>query len=171
MRTTLGRAVAGGIPVVVVFVATLGVLPAKATPVPSFSGVAATAGDQHDVTVTFTETGLGSAQTVIERLTAKARDAYACYSPTGDRSGSTALIERPSAEAQYQANAGGSIDSASITISVQPENVCPKGQISYLYKTVFRGLLLTDVTNDVSVSVPGKFTSCSPTDCQPPAHL
>ncbi|HTG42225.1 MAG TPA: hypothetical protein VK697_11500, partial [Methylomirabilota bacterium] len=76
------------------------------------------------------------------------------------------LVEHPSNQQQYQADPGGSIDAASIAISVQPLNACPGVQISYLFKTVFDHLRLTDLTSRLSVDVPGSFTSCSMEFCQ-----
>jgi hypothetical protein len=160
------------VPVVAVMVgAGLEIVPAKAKSAPSFSSVSAAAGYQHDVTVTFTETGLASGQNVTERLRAKATDTYACYTATGDRAGSAALVEHRSNEQHYQAGTDGSIEAASLSAAVGPLDVCPNGETSYLYKTVFSHLRLTDRTNTVSHKVPGNFTSCSPPDCQPPEHL
>jgi hypothetical protein len=81
------------------------------------------------------------------------------------------LIEHPSNQQQYEADPAGTIDPTSIAISVEPLNVCSGAQISYLFKTVFDHLRLTDLTGRLSVDVPGSFTSCSPADCQPPPHL
>ena len=147
------------------------VVPVEAKSPPAFSSVTAAASDQHDVGVSFTETGLLPSQIVTERLRGKATDTYACYSLDGQFVATTNLIEHPSNQQQYQADPGGSIVAASIAISVQPLNACPGVQISYLFKTVFDHLRLTDLTSRLSVDVPGSFTSCSPADCQPPTHL
>src|SRR5262245_2299521 len=112
-----------------------GSAPAFAAPAPSFSDVSAAAADQHDVTVAFTESGLATSQTVTERLRGRAIDHYACYDSSGARSGSRALLEWPSTQSDYQANAAGTIDSASITLSVLPQDICPRGETSYLFKT------------------------------------
>jgi hypothetical protein len=148
-----------------------GSMPAFAAGTPSFSNESATVGDQHDVTVVFTESGLASSQTVTEGLRGRALDFYACYDRVGKRAGSRALVEWPSIQSGFQANATGTIGSAAITLSVLPQDVCPRGETSYLYKTVFGGLVLTDLTNGVSARVRGRSTSCSPADCVPPAHL
>jgi hypothetical protein len=164
MRSTIA---ALGVTAVIV----TGSIPASAAATPTFSNESAAPGDQHDVTVMFTESGLASSQTVTERLQGRAKDSYACYDATGERSGSRALVERPSTQNDVQANAAGTIDSATITLLVLPQDVCPRGETSYLFKTVFGGLVLTDLTDGVSVNVRGRFTSCSPADCVPPAHL
>jgi hypothetical protein len=155
----------------VVIAAGSGVVPVEAKSPPAFSNVSAAASDQHDVGVSFTETGHLSAQVVTERLRGKATDTYGCYSLDGQFVATATLIEHPSNQQQYTADPGGTIDSASIAISVEPLNACPGVQISYLFKTVFDHLRLTDLTSRLSVDVPGSFTSCSPQDCQPPAHL
>jgi hypothetical protein len=148
-----------------------GVVPVEAKSPTAFSSVTAAASDQHDVGVSFTETGLLPSQVVTERLRGKATDTYACYSVDGQFVATASLIEHPSNQQQYPADPGGTIDAASIAISVQPLNACPGVQISYLFKTVFDHLRLTDLTSRLSVDVPGSFTSCSPADCQPPTHL
>ena len=172
MGTRMRVAVVRALPIVaVVIVAGSGIVPADAKSSPAFSSVSAAASDQHDVGVSFTETGLPPAQIVTEGLRGKATDTYACYTLDGQRAGSSAFIEHPSNQQQYQASSEGTIDSASLAISVQPLDVCPHSQISYLFQTIFSHLRLTDLTNHVSVDVPGSFTSCSPPDCQPPVHL
>jgi len=148
-----------------------GIVSVEAKSPPAFSSVTAAASDQHDVDVSLTETGLRPAQIVTERLRGKATDTYACYSLDGQFVATATLIEHPSNQQPYEADPGGTIGPASIAISVQPLAVCPGGQISYLFKTVFDHLRLTDLTSRLSVDVPGSFTSCSPPDCQPPAHL
>jgi hypothetical protein len=172
MRTRVMGALLRAVPVMaVVLAAGSGVVPVEAKSPPAFSGVTAVASDQHDVGVSFTETGLVPAQVATERLRGKATDTYACYSLDGQFVTTATLIEHPSNQQQYQADAVGTIDQASIAISVQPLSACPGVQISYLFKTVFDHLRLTDLTGRLSVDVPGSFTSCSPTDCQPPPHL
>ncbi len=155
----------------VVGVVLAGTVPALAVPTSSFTSVSVAAQDQHDVAVTFSESGLASFQTATERVQAQAKDSYACYDATGKRAGSAGFVERSSNQNDFQANAEGTIDSATITTSGTPLDVCPRGEISYLYKTVFGRLLLTDLTDGASVRVHGRFTSCSPADCVPPAHL
>ena len=147
-----------------------GATPALATST-SFSDMSAVAGDQHDVSVTFTESGLTPFQTVTERLQARAKESYACYDSEGERSGSAAVVERPADQSDYQTSASGSIESGVVTTSVLPQDVCPKGETSYLFMTVFGKIVLTDLANGISVRVPGRFTSCSPADCVSPAHL
>ena len=170
MRTSKLGVLLRAVPIVAVVIGA-GVVPVEAKSLPAFSSVTAAASDQHDVAVSFTETGLLSAQVVTERLRGKATDTYACYSADGSFVATASLIEHPSNQQQYQADAGGTIGSASIAISVQPQDACPGGQTSYLFKTVFDHLRLTDLTSRLSVDVPGSFTSCSPQDCQPPTHL
>ena len=148
-----------------------GVVPVEAKSPAAFSSVTAAASDQHDVAVLFTETGLLPAQVVTERLRGKATDTYGCYSADGSFVATATLIEHPSNQQQFPADPGGTIGAASIAISVQPQDACPGGQTSYLFKTVFDHLRLTDLTSRLSVDVAGSFMSCSPADCQPPAHL
>jgi hypothetical protein len=172
MRARLAGVLLRAVPIMAVVIAAgSGVAPVEAKSPPAFSSVSAAASDQHDVGVSFTETGLLSAQVVTERLRGKATDTYGCYGLAGQFVATATLIEHPSNQQQYAADPGGTIDSASIAISVEPLSVCPGGQISYLFKTVFDHLRLTDLTSRLSVDVPGSFTSCSPADCQPPAHL
>src|SRR5258705_5553178 len=114
-----------------------GAWPAEANPLPAFPTGTAAASDQHDVGVTFTEAGLLPEQVVTDPLRGKAKDTYACYSLDGQFMATTTLIEHPSNQQQYQADPGGTIDLASIAISVQPLGACPGDQISYLFKTVF----------------------------------
>jgi hypothetical protein len=150
-----------------------GVVPVEAKSPPAFSSVTAAASDQHDVAVSFTETGLLPAQVVTERIRGKATDTYACYSLDGQFVATASLIEHPSNQQQYQADPGGTIDLASIVIYEEPDplDACPVGLTGGLFKTVFDHLRLTDLTSRLSVDVPGSFTSCSPADCQPPTHL
>jgi hypothetical protein len=143
-----------------------GVVPVEAKSPPAFSSVTAAASDQHDVAVSFTETGLLPAQVVTERIRGKATDTYACYSLDGQFVTTATLIEHPSYQQQYQADPGGTIDLASIVISVEPLNACPGGLSGGLFKTVFDHLRLTDLTSRLSVDVPGSFTSCSMENCQ-----
>lgn len=172
MRTSMSGAVLRAVPIVAIVIGVgSGIVPAEAKSSPAFSSATAAAGDQHDVSATFTETGLLPEQVVTESLHGKATDTYACYGSDGARVGSAALIERPSNQEQHLADSLGTIDSASITISVEPLDACPSGQRSYLFKTVFSNLRLADLTNQASIHIPGSFTSCSPADCEPPAHL
>jgi hypothetical protein len=172
MRTKVRVAVLRAVPIIAVVIGSgSGMVPAEAKSSPSFASVTAAASDQHDVAVSFTETGLSPAQVVTERLRGRAMDTYACYMLDGQRAGSSALIEHPASQEQFTAGAAGTIDSATIAISVVPLDVCPGGQISYLFKTVFGHLRLTDLSNHVAVDVRGSFTSCSPADCLPPDHL
>ena len=145
-----------------------GVVPVEAKSPPAFSSVTAAASDQHDVGVTFTESGLLPEQVVTERLRGKATDTYACYSLDGQFVATTTLIEHPSNQQQYQADPGGTIDLASIVIYVEPDplDACPVGLTGGLFKTVFDHLRLTDLTSRLSVDVPGSFTSCSMEFCQ-----
>ena len=172
MRARMMGVLLRAVPIMAVAIATSsGAAPVEAKSPPAFSSVTAAASDQHDVGVSFTETGLLPGQVVTERLRAKATDTYACYSLDRQFVATAALIEHPSNQQPYQADPGGTIGPTSIAISVQPLNACPGGQISYLFKTVFDHLRLTDLTSRLSVDVPGSFTACSPADCQPPAHL
>jgi len=172
MRARMMGVFLRAVPIMAVVIATgSGVVPVEAKSPPAFSSVSAAASDQHDVGVSFTETGLLPAQVVTERLRGKATDTYGCYSLDGQFVATASLIEHPSNQQQYQADPAGTIDSASIAIAVEPVGVCPGDQISYLFKTVFDHLRLTDLTARLSVDLPGSFTSCSPADCQPPAHL
>ena len=172
MRTRVMGVLLRAVPIMAfVIAAGYGVVPVEAKSPPAFSSVTAAASDQHDVVVSFTETGLLPSQVVTERLRGKATDTYACYSLDGQFVTTATLIEHPSNQQQYQADPAGSINQASIAISVQPLGACPGDQISYLFKTVFDHLRLTDLTSRLSVDVPGSFTSCSPVDCQPPTHL
>jgi hypothetical protein len=172
MRARMTGVLLRAVPIIAVVAgAGSGVVPVEAKSLPAFSSVTAAASDQHDVGVSFTETGLLPAQVVTERLRGKATDTYGCYSLDGQFVATATLIEHPSNQQQYQADSGGTIDAASIAMSVQPLGACPGDQISYLFKTVFDHLRLTDLTSRLSVDVPGSFTSCSPADCQPPTHL
>ena len=172
MRAGMKGALLRAVPILAVVTwAAASVAPVEAKSPPAFSGVAAAASDQHDVSVSFTETGLRPGQVVTERLRGKATDTYACYTADGQFVATTTFIEHPANQQQYQASAGGAIDAGSIPMSVQPLAVCPGGEISYLFKTVFDHLRLTDLTSRLSVDVPGSFTSCSPQDCLPPTHL
>ena len=172
MRARMMGVFLRAVPIMAVVIATgSGVVPVEAKSPPAFSSVSAAASDQHDVGVSFTETGLLPAQVVTERLRGKATDTYGCYSLDGQFVATATLIEHPSNQQPYGADPGGTIGPTSIAISVQPLAVCPGGQISYLFKTVFDHLRLTDLTARLSVDLPGSFTSCSPADCQPPAHL
>jgi hypothetical protein len=145
-----------------------GVVPVEAKSPPAFSSVTAAASDQHDVAVSFTETGLLPGQVVTERLRGKATDTYACYSLDGQFVTTVTLIAHPSNQQQYQADPGGTIDLASIVIYVEPDplDACPVGLTGGLFKTVFDHLRLTDLTSRLSVDVPGSFTSCSMEFCQ-----
>jgi hypothetical protein len=172
MRTRRMGVLLRAVPIMAVVIgAGSGVMAVEAKSPPTFSSVTAAASDQHDVGVSFTETGLLPGQLVTERLRGKATDTYACYSLDGQFLATATLNEHPSNQQQYQADPAGAIVAASIAISVQPQDACPDAQISYLFKTVFDHLRLTDLTSRLSVDVPGSFTSCSPVDCQPPAHL
>jgi len=172
MRARMMGVLLRAVPIMAVVIwAGSGAVSVEAKSPPAFSSVTAAASDQHDVDVSFTETGLPPAQIVTERLRGKATDTYACYSLDGQFVATATIIEHPSNQQPYEADPGGTIGPASIAIAVQPLAVCPGGQISYLFKTVFDHLRLTDLTSRLSVDVPGSFTSCSPPDCQPPAHL
>jgi hypothetical protein len=172
MRTTVMGVLLRAVPIMAVVIgAGTGAVPVEAKSPSAFSSVTAAASDQHDVGVSFTETGLLPAKVVTERLRGKATDTYGCYSLDGQFVATATLIEHPSNQQQFQADPAGRIDLASIAISLEPLNACPGAQISYLFKTVFDHLRLTDLTGRLSVDVPGSFTSCSPADCQPPTHL
>ena len=172
MRPRKVRVLLRSVPIMAVVICMgLGVVAVEAKSPTAFSSVTAAASDQHDVGVSFTETGLAPGQVVREQLRGKATDTYGCYSRDGAFVATATLIEHPSIQQQDTADPGGTIDSTSIAISVLPLSACPGGQSSYLFKTIFDHLRLTDLTSRLSVDVRGSFTSCSPADCQPPPFL
>jgi hypothetical protein len=113
------------------------------------------------LTVTFKEAGLGTNQNIEYVLTADATATYVCVNRGGanpSAQNKTTVAGPVSAAGTFNSGKNGQV-TASLTVQPPPSDIsCPPGQSLELASVTYTDVVLTDTTNDVSVSL-GDFSS------------
>jgi hypothetical protein len=114
------------------------------------------------LTVTFKEAGLGTNQLIDYALTADATATYVCVNRGGanpSAQNKTTVAGPVSATGTFSSGKNGQV-TASLTVSPPPSDIsCPPGQSLELASVSYTNVVLTDTTNDVSISIAGDFSS------------
>ena len=137
------------------------------------TAVAATAQNEHFVrasgslnndgslTVSFKEAGLGTNQNIDYTLTADGTATYVCVNRGGanpSAQNKTTVSGPVSASGTFNSGKNGQV-TASLTVSPPPSDIsCPPGQSLELASVTYTNVVLTDTTNNVSISL-GDFSS------------
>jgi hypothetical protein len=113
------------------------------------------------LTVSFKEAGLGTNQLINYTLTAQATATYVCVNRGGanpSAQNKTTVAGPVSASGAFNSGKNGQV-TASLTVSPPPSDIsCPPGQSLELASVSYTNVVLTDTTNNVSVSL-GDFSS------------
>jgi hypothetical protein len=113
------------------------------------------------LTVNFKEAGLGTNQLIDYTLTANATATYVCVNKGGanpSAQNKTTVAGPVSASGTFSSGKNGQV-TASLTVSPPPSDItCPPGQSLQLASVSYTDVVLTDTTNNVSVTL-GDFSS------------
>jgi len=128
---------------------------------PHFISATATLNGNGTLTANFKEAGLGTNQLIDYTLSANATATYVCVNKGGanpSASNKTTVNGPVSASGEFSSGKNGNV-TASLTVSPPPANItCPGGQTLQLASVSYTGVMLTDTTNNISVSL-GDFSS------------
>lgn len=148
------------------FIAFFAILTLAVAPVfaanPHFVRASASISSSGDLTVNFKEAGLGDTVTVTERASADASAEYGCING-GEKHPKAANKEtvnsEVSASGPFTSGKNGSI-SGSLVLHAPSAGTfsCPPGQSLVLNSVTYTNVAITDVTNNVSQSIPGTFS-------------
>ena len=123
---------------------------------PHFVSASPTLNNNGTLTVNFKEAGLGDNQLINYRLTADASATYVCVNKGGGNPSAqnkTTVAGPVSAEGSFNSGKNGNV-TASLTLSPPPSDIsCPKGQTLQLAQVTYNNVTLTDLTNNISVSL------------------
>src|SRR5215208_8444389 len=113
------------------------------------------------LTVSFKEAGLGTNQLINYTLTADATATYVCVNRGGGNPSAqnkTTVSGPVTASGTFSSGKNGQV-TASLTVSPPPSDIsCPPGQSLELASVTYTNVVLTDTTNNVSISL-GDFSS------------
>ena len=113
------------------------------------------------LTVSFKEAGLGTNQNIDYTLTADATATYVCVNRGGanpSAQNKTTVAGPVIATGTFSSGKNGQV-TASLTVSPPPSDIsCPPGQSLELASVTYTNVVLTDTTNNVSISL-GTFDS------------
>jgi hypothetical protein len=128
---------------------------------PHFVRASGTLNANGSLTVNFKEAGLGTNQNIDYVLSADATATYVCVNRGGanpSAQNKTTVAGPVSATGTFNSGKNGQV-TASLTVSPPPSDIsCPPGQRLELAQVTYTSVTLTDITNDVSVSL-GTFAS------------
>jgi hypothetical protein len=143
------------------FALTLGANAALAVS-PHFIRATGTLNANGTLTVNFKEAGLGTNQNINYVLSADATATYVCVNRGGanpSAQNKTTVAGPVSQTGTFSSGKNGQV-TASLTVSPPPSDIsCPPGQSLELAQVTYTNVLLTDTTNNVSISVGGTFDS------------
>jgi hypothetical protein len=126
-----------------------------------FVRASGTLNNNGSLTVSFKEAGLGTNQLINYELTADATATYVCVNRGGanpSAQNKTTVAGPVSATGTFNSGKNGQV-TASLTVSPPPSDIsCPPGQSLELASVSYTNVTLTDITNDVSISL-GDFSS------------
>jgi hypothetical protein len=115
------------------------------------------------LTVSFKEAGLGTNQLINYRLTANATATYVCVNRGGGNpsaSNKTTVAGPVTASGSFNSGKNGQV-TASLTAQPPPSDIsCPPGQSLQLAEVSYTDIVLTDTTNNVSISVDDQASGC-----------
>jgi hypothetical protein len=115
------------------------------------------------MTVSFKEAGLGTNQNIDYLLTADATATWVCVNKGGKNPSAqnkTTVAGPVSAEGTFNSGKNGQV-TASLTVDPPPSDItCPNGQSLQLASVSYTNILLRDLTNSVSISVPDVNSGC-----------
>ena len=128
---------------------------------PHFVRASGTLNANGSLTVNFKEAGLGTNQNIDYVLSADATATYVCVNRGGanpSAQNKTTVAGPVSATGTFNSGKNGQV-TASLTVSPPPSDIsCPPGQRLELAQVTYTSVTLTDITNDVSISL-GDFSS------------
>jgi hypothetical protein len=115
------------------------------------------------LTVSFKEAGLGTNQLINYTLTADATATYVCVNRGGanpSAQNKTTVAGPVSASGTFNSGKNGQV-TASLTVNPPPSDIsCPPGQSLELASVSYTNIVLTDTTNNVSITVPDQNSGC-----------
>jgi hypothetical protein len=115
------------------------------------------------LTVDFKEAGLGTNQNINYLLTADATATYVCVNKGGGNPSAqnkTTVAGPVSASDTFNSGKNGQV-TASLTAQPPPSDIsCPPGQSLELAQVSYINIVLTDTTNNVSITVPDVNSGC-----------
>jgi hypothetical protein len=116
-----------------------------------------------DLTVDFKEAGLGTNQLIHYVLSADATATYVCVNRGGGNPSAqnkTTVAGPVTAEGTFSSGKNGQVTN-SLTAEPPPSDIsCPPGQSLELAQVSYTNIVLTDTTNNVSISVPDVNSGC-----------
>src|SRR5215208_3103565 len=115
------------------------------------------------LTVSFKEAGLGTNQLINYELTANATATYVCVNRGGanpSAQNKTTVSGPVSATGTFSSGKNGQV-TEELTAQPPPSDIsCPPGQSLELASVIYTDIVLTDLTNNVSISVPNVESGC-----------
>jgi len=136
--------------------------PAALATSPHFISASATLNADGSLTANFKEAGLGTNQNIDYALTADATATYVCVNNGGANPSArnkTTVAGPVTATGTFNSGKNGNV-TASLTVQPPPSDItCPPGQSLELALVTYTNVKVTDTTNNVSISIPGTFSS------------
>jgi hypothetical protein len=136
--------------------------PAALATSPHFISASATLNADGSLTANFKEAGLGTNQNIDYALTADATATYVCVNNGGanpSAKNKTTVAGPVTATGTFNSGKNGNV-TASLTVQPPPSDIaCPPGQSLELALVTYTNVKVTDTTNNVSISIPGTFSS------------
>jgi hypothetical protein len=130
---------------------------------PHFIRASGTLNANGSLTVNFKEAGLGTNQLIDYTLTADATATYVCVNRGGanpSAQNKTTVAGPVSASGTFSSGKNGQV-TASLTVNPPPSDIsCPPGQSLELASVSYTHVVLTDTTNNVSISLPDFDSGC-----------
>src|SRR5829696_2062878 len=115
------------------------------------------------LTVSFKEAGLGTNQLINYTLTADATATYVCVNRGGanpSAQNKTTVSGPVTASGTFSSGKNGQV-TESLTAGPPPSDIsCPRGQTLELASVSYTNIVLTDTTNNVSITVPDQISGC-----------
>jgi hypothetical protein len=152
---------------IVMATAALVVMLAMAAPAlaqsPHFIRASGNLNSDGSLTVSFKEAGLGTNQLINYALTADATATYVCVNRGGanpSAQNKTTVAGPVIATGSFSSGKNGQV-TASLTVSPPPSDIsCPPGQSLQLAQVSYTNVVLTDTTNNVSITLPDFDSGC-----------
>jgi hypothetical protein len=130
---------------------------------PHFIRASGTLNANGSLTVNFKEAGLGTNQNIDYALTADATATYVCVNRGGanpSAQNKTTVAGPVIATGTFSSGKNGQV-TASLTVQPPPSDIsCPPGQSLELAQVSYTNVVLTDTTNNVSISLPDFNSGC-----------
>ena len=130
---------------------------------PHFIRASGSLNNDGSLTVNFKEAGLGTNQNINYELTANASATYVCVNKGGanpSAQNKTTVAGPVSATGTFNSGKNGQV-TASLTVDPPPSDIsCPPGQSLQLAQVSYTDIVLTDLTNSESITVPNVNSGC-----------